>query len=204
VFTGLAMVFTDRLIRPLYLINFVCYVSIYGFFRMILVYMADAFQIPVEQATVTYAYFAAMSLVPSFLPIGAMTARFGLKPLCIGSAVLAGLTMIAVVVPSSQVSLWFTAGPVCLIGTVTLSACAALLANAVSADRQGRVMGNNQALQVGAEALSAVLGGGLATIVASLPLIVFGGLRIGAALLLAGVRVPVAAAEPGAAASAAA
>jgi MFS family permease len=135
-----------------------------------------------------------MSFVASLLP-GKLAPRLGLKPLAVHSAVLSGLITIAVVVPASQTWLWFTAGPVCLIGTLTLSACAAILANAVSADRQGRVMGNNQALQVGAEALSAMLGGALAAIVVPLPPIVFGVLLIGAGLLLAGARVPVASAE---------
>src|SRR5436190_13487345 len=135
-----------------------------------------------------------MSLVGSIL-VGTLMARFGLKLLAVCSAVLAGLVTIAVVVPASQIWLWFTAGPVCLIGTLTLSACAAILANAVTADRQGRVMGNNQALQVGAEALSAIFGGALAAILVPLPLVVFGVLLIGAGLLLAGCRIPVAPAE---------
>ena len=56
------------------------------------------------------------------------------------------------VLPPAAMSLVFTAGPTSLIGTLTLSSCATLLSNAVGADRQGRVMGNNQASQVGAEA----------------------------------------------------
>jgi hypothetical protein len=38
-----------------------------------------------------------------------------------------------------------------LIGTLALAASPTVLSNAVSAERQGRVRGNNQALQVGAE-----------------------------------------------------
>ena len=39
---------------PLYLVNFIFYLTLYGFFRMVLVYMADAFHMPVEQSTLTY------------------------------------------------------------------------------------------------------------------------------------------------------
>jgi hypothetical protein len=46
-------------------------------------------------------------------------------------------------------------------------------------------MGNNQALQVGAESLSAAIGGALAGILIPLPLVVFGILLIGAGLVLA-------------------
>jgi hypothetical protein len=46
-------------------------------------------------------------------------------------------------------------------------------------------MGNNQALQVGAESLSAAIGGALAGILIPLPLVAFGILLIGAGLVLA-------------------
>src|SRR5581483_782615 len=38
---NLTTVFTDRPIRRLYLINFIFYLTIFGFFRVILIYMAD-------------------------------------------------------------------------------------------------------------------------------------------------------------------
>jgi uncharacterized membrane protein YfcA len=72
-----------------------------------------------------------------------------------------------------------------LIGTLAVAACPTVLSNAVSAERQGRVMGNNQALQVGAESLSAAIGGALAGILIPLPLVAFGILLIGAGLVLA-------------------
>jgi hypothetical protein len=53
-------------------------------------------------------------------------------------------------------------------------------------------MGNNQALQVGAEALSAALGGILAAIATPLPLLVYGTVLIAGGLLLATIRIPVA------------
>ncbi len=71
-----------------------------------------------------------------------------------------------------------------LAGTLALAACPTILSNAVSMERQGRVLGNNQALQVGAESLSAVAGGAMAALFVPLPLIAFGGLLIGCALLL--------------------
>jgi hypothetical protein len=46
-------------------------------------------------------------------------------------------------------------------------------------------MGNNQALQVGAESLSAAIGGALAGILIPVPLIAFGVLLMGAGLVLA-------------------
>gem|GEM_PF-591321 len=175
---NLATVFTDRPIRALYLVNFLFYLALFGYFRVILLYVAQRFHMDVEQSTVYYAYLAGMSLTASLLLVGPMISRFGLRRLAVGSAVLSGLAMIVVVLPQSAIWLWFTAPPCSLIGTLTLASCAAILANSVEGDREGRVMGNNQALQVGAEGIGAVLGGVLAAVMVALPLMVFGVLLI--------------------------
>ena len=52
-------------------------------------------------------------------------------------------------------------------------------------------MGNNQALQVGAEAVGALVGGLLAAIVVPLPLFAFGALLLVGGLMLVPVRPPV-------------
>jgi hypothetical protein len=57
--------------------------------------------------------------------------------------VIGGVARISLVLPARPELLWFTAGMTSLIGALTLSACAALLANAGDADRQGRIIGNN-------------------------------------------------------------
>jgi hypothetical protein len=114
-----------------------------------------------------------------------LTRQCGLNRVAIGSAILAGVTMISITFPAQLGSIWITGGLTALIGTLALSACPTVLSNAVSAERQGRVMGNNQALQVGAESLSAAIGGALAGILIPLPLIAFGILLIGAGLVLA-------------------
>lgn len=183
-FRNLATVFTDHPIRGLYLVNFLFYLALFGYFRVILLYVAEQFQMSVEQSTVYYAYLAGMSLTASLLLVGPLTRRFGLRHLAIGSAVLSGLAMVVVVLPRSEIWLWFTAAPCSLIGTLTLASCAAILANSVDGDREGRVMGNNQALQVGAEGIGAIAGGVLAAILVPLPLMVFGVLLILTGLLL--------------------
>jgi hypothetical protein len=88
------------------------------------------------------------------------------------------------------VSLLFAAGPSSLALTLTISACAALLSGSVSDARQGSVMGNNAALQVGVESLGVFVAGPIAAVVMKLPLPVFGGVLILAALLLVPFRSP--------------
>jgi MFS family permease len=89
----------------------------------------------------------------------------------------------SVTLPTELSSIWITGGLATFMGTLALASCPTLLANAVSAERQGRVMGNNQALQVGAESLSAVIGGALAGMFIPLPLIAFGLLLIAAGFI---------------------
>jgi predicted MFS family arabinose efflux permease len=144
-----------------------------------------------HQSGIYYSYFSAMSLVASLFIAGPLLRRVNLKSVAIYSAALAGVLMCIVVLPESRYFLWVTAGPCCLIATLTLASCAALLSNSVEPERQGSVMGNNQALQVGAEAAGALVGGLLAAIVVPLPLLAFGGLLLVGGLMLVPVRPPV-------------
>lgn len=60
----------------------------------------------------------------------------------------------------------------------------------MSADRQGRAPGNNLALQVGAESLSALFGGMLAAYLIPLPLLPYGTIAALGGLLLITYRKP--------------
>jgi hypothetical protein len=67
---------------------------------------------------------------------------------------------------------------------VCLAAVMTIVSDAVGPAEQGRALGTNQSLQVGAEGLSGLAGGGLAAISTALPLPVMGGLALlGSALL---------------------
>jgi predicted MFS family arabinose efflux permease len=188
---NLTAVFTDRPIRRLYLVNFIFYLTIFGFFRVILIYMADKWHMLAHQSGIYYSYFSAMSLVSSLFVVGPLLRRFELKSIAITSAVLTGVLMGVVVLPQSRYLLLVTAGPCCFISTFTLASCATLLSNSVEPKRQGSVMGNNQALQVGAEAAGALVGGLLAAIVVPLPLFAFGALLLVGGLMLVPVRPPI-------------
>ncbi len=187
-FSGLATVFTDRPLRRVYFINFVFYLTLFGYFRIVLVYMIDTWHMIASESAMHYSYCAFVSLIASMILTAPLLRRFGARRLASCSAVLSGLGMIAITLPSAEGTLWFTIGPVALVGTLVLTSCATLLSGMVGAERQGRVMGNNQALQVGGEAIGAVLGGLIAAQFVSLPLIVFGVMLAGAGLLLITVR----------------
>jgi MFS family permease len=101
---------------------------------------------------------------------GFLSARIPIKRMTAASALLTGVFIATVVVPTIRFGLFpvlFATGAVLAI---CLPSCATPLSNAAKAAEQGRVMGNNQALQVAAEALSGLAAGLLAAIIVKLPL----------------------------------
>jgi DHA1 family tetracycline resistance protein-like MFS transporter len=172
--TNLSSVFTDKSIRRLYLLNFLIYLALFGYFRMVLVYLVDRWDTGVDQTTLIYSGLALISAITSFFIMAPLSRRIGLNRLAITACIAAGAAMIAITVPSQIGSIWITGGLTTMMGTIALAACPTILSNAVSLERQGRVMGNNQALQVGAESLSAMIGGALAAFTIPLPLVAFG------------------------------
>jgi hypothetical protein len=82
-------------------------------------------------------------------------------------------------------ALWVTLFLPGLAIAVALPACASMLSLMVSADEPGSVLGNNQSIVVGAEALSGFAAGLLAALAIELPLIALAGVAVFAAVLLA-------------------
>lgn len=173
-FTNLLGVFTDRRIRILYLINFLLYLAIYGFFRCYPMYLVDQFHIGVSRESEFIAWVGVPIVLANLWVTGYLSKRFTIRSLTFWSAVLTGVFMILVVIPSTQHALWVTLFLPALALAICLPSCATMLSTAVSEADQGRVMGNNQALQVGAESLSGLVGGMLAAIMVKLSLIVLG------------------------------
>jgi hypothetical protein len=101
------------------------------------------------------------------------------------SALAMGLLMAVIVIPRSTAALWFTLGATALALAIYLPSYAAMLSLAASDQEQARAMGNNQSSQVGAESLSGLVGGALAAIFITLPLLIFAGLAVAGSLLVA-------------------
>lgn len=92
--------------------------------------------------------------------------------------------MAAIPPPSRLAALWPLLFLTSIGIAIALPSCASLLSNAAGREEQGRVMGNNQALQVAAAALSGLAAGFLAAIVVKLPLLVLGAIAVVAAILV--------------------
>jgi DHA1 family tetracycline resistance protein-like MFS transporter len=183
-FSNLTTVLTDMPIRRVYLVNFLIYLSAFGFWRVIQIYMVDQWNFNVDKVTFYYSYLALTAMIANTFMFTPLSKRFGLRTFIISSAVIGGLSVASIVVPKSEVSYWFTAGPASMILAMTVAGCGAYLSTLVSAERQGRVLGNNLAIQVGAESLSALAGGFLAAMLIPLPLLTYGIISILGGLLL--------------------
>jgi MFS family permease len=183
-FVSLFTVFTSKKLRLLYLINFLLYFSIFGFFRCYPMYIVDAFRVDVSTLSEFIAWVAVPIILVNLGVTGALSKRFSPRTLTLWSSWLLGLFMISIVLPSAYNALWVTLFLTSCALALALPSCATLLSLTATSSEQGRVMGNNQALQVAAEALSAFIGGLLASITTPLALIVLALLAFVTALLL--------------------
>ncbi|MGH8428443.1 MAG: MFS transporter [Gammaproteobacteria bacterium] len=198
-FTNLRNVFTDRRIRWLNLSNVFLFLGLFGFFRVITIVMYDNFGVHGQTRLMSYyAYLAFMGMMANLFLVGPLTKRFELRRLTI---VLLGIGAVGYFLSGLPWGhhtldlLWIF--PIASIAPCIAIACAcALLSGVVGADEQGAVMGNNQALQNGAEAVSAV---GLPAVAAfgmttafgsGLSLYVAAAMMLLSLIVLAAVRLP--------------
>jgi MFS family permease len=183
-FTNLINVFTDAPIRRVYFVNFLIYLAAFGFWRVVQIYMVDKWNFDVGKETFYYSYLAVVGTIANLFIYQPLSKKFSLKTFITLTGVIGGLFVVSVVIPDSETFYWFTAGPATIFFVMTLTACGAYLSGLVGAERQGRVLGNNLALQVGAESLSAALGGFLAAYLVPLPIITYGIVAVLGGLLL--------------------
>jgi DHA1 family tetracycline resistance protein-like MFS transporter len=147
-------------------------------------YLVDEFHLGVSRESEYIAWVGLPIVLANLWLTGYLSKHFTTKSLTFWSALMTGIFMIVVVVPRSQSALWVTLFLTSLALALCLPSCATMLSTAVGEADQGRVMGNNQALQVGAESLSGLLGGLLAAIMVKLSLIVLGVVAVTAAAVM--------------------
>lgn len=184
-FTNLHTIFTARKIRIIYLVNFLIYFSIFGFFRSYPMYLVDRYQMGVGRVSDFIAWVAVPIVFANLWLTGYLAGRFDARKITVYSTLLFGILTFVIVLPAHPGALWVTLFLPGIALAVALPACASMLSLRVSAEEQGSVLGNNQALQVAAEALSGFAAGVLAALAIKLPLTALAGVAVFAALLLA-------------------
>jgi MFS family permease len=183
-FTNLKGVIVDGQLRGIYWLNFLFYFAIFDFFRCYPMYLVGHFHLGVSRVSEFIAWVGVPIVIANLWLTGFLAARVDTKTLAIWSAGLTGTFLIAVVVFRPVEALWVTLFLTSGALALCLPSCATLLSRAAPEAEQGRVMGNNQALQVGAEALSGFLGGLAAALMVELPLVLLSLLAITAAMFL--------------------
>jgi MFS family permease len=173
-FTNLATVITDRRVRPLYLVNFLLYLAIFGFFRVYPMYLVRVFHLGVARESVFVAWVAVPIVVANLWLVGRLSRRWSAAILTVASGLATGVLLVLLPFPGVLNLLWLTLGLTALALAICLPSCATLLSLSVDDAEQGQVMGNNQSLQVGAEALAGVVGGLAAAAFIELPFVLFG------------------------------
>jgi DHA1 family tetracycline resistance protein-like MFS transporter len=179
----LTAAFTERRFRRIYLTNVLFYLAIFGFFRVYPLYLVDRFALGVTRESEFIAWVAVPIVVANLWLLRSLLRRFTAHALIVAAGTLTGVAMIVVPLPGILNLLWVTLGLTALGLAIVLPLCASTLSEAAGADEQGHVLGANQSLQVGAEAVSGLAGGALAAVVSALPLLVFGGIALVASTL---------------------
>jgi predicted MFS family arabinose efflux permease len=117
--------------------------------------------------------------------VALLSRRLDPRRLTIRCGLALAVCLAAVVVPHPQGALWITLGACALALAICLPSMASMVSQAVGPQEQGSALGSNQSLQVGAEGLSGLAGGGLAAISTALPLPAMGALAlVGSGLLM--------------------
>lgn len=162
----------DKKLRPYYLANFFLYLSIFGYFRLYPMYLVDQYGFGVRVLSQYVAYISLPIIIVNGLLIRPLTKLAHSKALTIISAIIMSVGFLIIVIFKSTDSLLFTLFFATFFVAIALPSSATTVSNETTHERQGEVMGINQSLQVGSQALAGFIGGLLATVFVQFPLIV--------------------------------
>ena len=147
--------------RPLFPGNFVLYLAIFGFFRVYPIYLVDHFGMGVSAESEFIAWVAVPIVIANLGLVALALEALGPRELTIRFGTALAVCLALVVVPHPEGALWVTLFACSLALAVCLPAMAAMISAAVGRARAGRARsGSNQSLQVGAEGVSGLAGGG--------------------------------------------
>ena len=184
-FANVGAAFAPGRLRPLFLANFALYLAIFGFFRVYPIYLVDHFGMGISRESEFIAWVAVPIVIANLGLVAFLSRRLDPRRLTVRCGLALAVCLAVVVVPHPQGALWITLGACALALAICLPSMASMISQAVGPDEQGSALGSNQSLQVGAEGLSGLAGGGLAAISTALPLPAMGALAlVGSGLLM--------------------
>ena len=182
--TSLLTVFAPGKLRVVYFVNFLIYFAIFGFFRSFPMYLVNEYGMGVSQVAKFIAWNALPIVLASLWLAGYLANRYSPRSITVYSSILFGISALFVIIPEPASALWVTLFLPGLALAVALPACTAMLSLMVGGEEQGKVLGNNLSIEVGAEVLSGLAAGFLAAYLVELPMGVVAGVAIAAGLIL--------------------
>ena len=182
--TAMKTIFNRPKLRKIYLINFLIFFAILGLYRVAPIYVVDTWHPALHIYTLLISFVSVLCLLANLLLIGRLAKKFTTQKLLFGLLLFSSLFIIIMIIPEHFSWIWLTYGLAVIPTVMALTTCTAWISHHASAEEQGQVLGNNQALLVLGEAASAAIGGLIAAINVSLPIIV-----MGIILLIAGFMV---------------
>lgn len=183
-FTNLGNIFRDRHLRYYYGVNFLIYFAIFGYLRIYPIYLITTYHPSFGLLSLIIAYVALPFIVVNLFFTPLLSSLHRPKRLTLIFAILMGLAMISIVLFRPFYSVWITLAITTFALAITKTFSVAMISFLADKENQGAVMGNNQSLVSGAQAISAFAGGIIAIMAAFLPLVIFGLLSILAGILL--------------------
>ena len=181
-------IFQKATIRPYYLANFVAYLACFGVLRVELIYMQGYFQLSQIQIAMIYAYASVIAMLANFIVTPLLLKNSSVKSVILMAGTAAFISSVIFIIPTHKNALWLTAGLIALFIPITVAMLGALISGQGLIEQQGAIMGNNQSLQVLAEAISAMLGGYIFSVNQQAPFIIFALLGFGSLMLYRRLR----------------
>ncbi len=168
---GLRDHWKNRQLRKYYFANFLLYFSLYSFWNCIGIYLQRTFDFTTTGLAYVMAYDSFFFAIGLLFLVPLLSKRW--KPFlstgrgAIGMAVM----LVLLVIPNSPRGLWWTVPPIGLLLSILMTNAAVMVSDAAHETRQGQALGSLQSVQVMAGMFVGIIGGLLAALNPSLPLI---------------------------------
>lgn len=169
-FTNLLTVFNPGKLRIIYLANFLIYLAIFGFFRAFPMYLVEHYDMDVTELSKYIAWNAVPVVIGSLWLTGWLAKMHTARTITMYSSALLGVFSLIMIIPQPAHMQYLSLFLPGLALAVALPASATMISLAVGESRQGRALGNNLSLEVGAEVLSGLAAGFLAAYFIQLPM----------------------------------
>jgi len=183
-FTNLLRIFKPGQLRIIYLVNFLIYLAIFGFFRAFPMYLVEHYDMQVTELAKYIAWNAVPVVIGSLWLTGYLSKLHSPRTIAIYSTLLFGLFNLFFIIPQSELMLFVTLFLPGLALAVALPVASSMVSLAAAQDTQGRALGNNLSITVGAEVLSGLAAGFLAAYFIKLPMFAICAVAILAATIL--------------------